>query len=89
MRMEDLLNQAVANQDYVTLVLGILLLGVPLVLKGFGLKVPMVDQIVEAGKKLLALKAKAAVVPPPAEGERTGIAAIVDIQDLKKGVMAP
>ena len=87
--MEDLLNQAVANQDYFTLVLGVVLLGVPLVMKGFGLKVPLVDQIVEAAKKLLALKSKAAVVPPPAEGEKTGIAAVVDIEDARKGPPAP
>lgn len=83
--MEDLLNQAVANKDYFTLVLGVLLLGVPLVLKGFGVKVPMVDALVDAGKKMLALKAKTEVVPPPKEGEKTGLAAVVDIQDAKKG----
>ena len=79
--MEELINAAVANKDWVTLVLGIVLLAVPLVLKALGKEVPWLDPIIAGAKKLLAAKVKPVNIPPPAEGEKTGIAAVVDIRE--------
>ena len=86
--MEELINQAVASKDWVTLALGVVLLAVPLVLKALGKDVPWLDPIIAGAKKLLASKAKPEVIPPPAEGEKTGLAAVVDIHE-RKGPPAP
>ena len=78
--MEDLINQAVANHDYVLLVLSVLLVGVPAGLKLAGKDVPVVDQIVKVLTGLLKGRAKPIVAPPPAEGEKVGLAAVIDIK---------
>lgn len=87
--MEELINQAVASKDYVLLVLAVLLLAVPTGLKLAGKDVPGLTSAIELGKKLLLTRAKIVPVVPPAEGEKTGIAAVVDINDGRKGPPAP
>lgn len=87
--MEDLINQAVASHDYVLLVLAVLLLAVPAGLKLAGKNVPGLDAAIDLGKKLLLTRAKIVPVVPPSEGEKTGIAAVVDIQDARKGPPEP
>lgn len=87
--MEDLINQAVAAHDYVLLVAAVLLLAIPAGLKLAGKSVPGLDGAIELAKKFLLTRAKVAPVVPPAEGEKTGIAAVVDIQEARKGPPAP
>lgn len=87
--MEDLISQAVASHDYVVLVLAVLLLAVPAGLKLAGKSVPGLDSAIELGKKLLLTRAKIVPVVPPAEGEKQGIAAVVDVQEARKGPPAP
>jgi hypothetical protein len=82
--MEELINQAVANKDWLAVGLASVLLIVPVVLKALGKDVPWLDPVLAGLKKLLTAKVKAEVVPPPAEGEKTGIAAVVPIKPEEK-----
>ncbi len=85
--MDELINQAVASKDYVMLAVAVLLLAVPAGLKLAGKNVRGLDAGIELVKKILLTRAKIVPVVPPAEGEKTGIAAVVEIknEEARKG----
>jgi hypothetical protein len=87
--VEELINQAVAQKDWIMLGAASLLLVVPVVLKALGKNVPMLDFAIDLGRKLLLSRAKIVPVEKKPEDEPKGIAAIVDIQDARKGPPEP
>lgn len=84
--MEDLINQAVAQGNYLLLAAAVLLLLVPAGLKLAGKDVPGLDAAIELAKKLLLSKTKIVPVKPE---DQPGIASVVDIQDARKGPPEP
>lgn len=78
---QKVINDAVASHDYVTLVLAILVVAVPAGLKLAGKDVPVLDPIIAGLKAVISSKAKVVQIPPPAPGEKTGVEAVVKVED--------
>lgn len=82
MDLTQLLNEAAQGKDWVVLVGALLAILIPAVLKILGKQVPIVDQILDfAIKFLIAFRKKPEVPAKP--DEKTGLAAVVPIEDLK------
>lgn len=79
-----LLNNAAQAQDWLALVLLALVVVVPVVLKAMGKKVPFVDTAVSA--IVAFVKSKKPKEPPaPAKDEKTGLEAVVKVEEKKDG----
>lgn len=79
----DIIDAAAQTQDWVVLVIASLVLVVPLVLKGMGKKVPLVDAAVALVTGVLkGMKRKAP--PPLPEGEKDGVAGVVPVKDVSE-----
>lgn len=84
--MDDLITQAAQSGDYLLLGVAVLLVLVPAGLKLAGKSVPGLDAAIEVAKKMLLSRSK--IVPVKPEDEK-GIAAVVDIQEARKGPPEP
>ena len=82
--LEALIHEAAQNKDWLTLAIAAVLLIVPVVMKALGKKVPLLDSGLDLVAKILPALKKKPVEPPPAEGEKQGLAAVVPIEDAKK-----
>lgn len=77
-----LLNNAAQSQDWLALGLLALVVVVPVVLKAMGKKIPFVDTAVSAIVAFVKSK-KPKEPPPPAKDEKTGLEAVVKVEDKK------
>lgn len=82
MTLEDLINEAAQSKNWPMLIAALIVILVPAVLKLLGKKVPLVDAAVDLAKKALPMLRKKEA-PPPAEGEKEGLAAIIPIEGKK------
>ena len=83
----ELLNEAVQSQSWVSVAaIAVLVVGslAALVLKALKRPVPILDTLIELGKKLLPMLPKKSP-PPPADPSKDGLAAVVKIEDQRKG----
>ncbi len=83
----ELLSDAVQSQSWLSVVaIAVLFLGsvAAVVLKALKQPVPILDTLLELGKKLLPMLPKKSP-PPPADPSKDGLAAVVKIEDQRKG----
>lgn len=78
----EMLNAAAQSQDWLALGLLAVAVVVPVVLKAMGKKVPFVDTAVSAIVAFVKSK-KPKEPPPPAKDEKTGLEAVVKVEDKK------
>lgn len=78
----NMLNAAAQSQDWLALGLLSLVVVVPVVLKAMGKKVPFVDTAVSAVLAFVKSK-KPKEPPPPAKDEKTGLEAVVKVEEKK------
>ena len=87
----EMLSVAVQSQSWLIVVAAavLLLLSVPIVvLKAINKPVPLLDTLLELGKGLVKVLPKKAP-PAPADPSKDGVAAVVKIEDARKGPPAP
>lgn len=80
--LEDLINEAAQQKNWPLLVGALVIVLVPAVLKLLGKQIPIIDSAVDLAKKALPMLRKKDV-PPPAAGEKEGLAAIIPIEGKK------
>ncbi len=83
----DLLNESVQSGSWMVVVgAAVLMAGsiATVVLKAIGKPVPVLDTLLELGKGLVKMLPKKAP-PPPADPSKDGVAAVVKIEDQRKG----
>ncbi len=82
--MDEMISQiqeAAASHDWLTVIVGTVLVTVPVVLKALGRSVPILDQVLGAGGSILKfVKGRKKDAPAP----QPGVSSVVDVVDEEK-----